>query len=307
MSDTDPRAQDKGAIRRRRPRLTAEETRERMFMAAKGIVQAGGVTIDLGEIVFDNVIERADVPRSSAYNQWPTKAEFVNDLLLNFAGPDWMGTAGFDPETLLVVTDIVLEHWHLLETEDGRRAVVLEAIRQAVERNITSIVQSVDWEVYVALVATARGNSNDEGRQLLAAELQRAEVSFVSAMAAFYAAMCTTLGIRLRRASVSFRHLAVTGAAVVEGIALRKVLVEANATNERVALLDWSLEDLLDDRIPGPTIGDGAADWSLAAWAFLGIFDGATEPDPDWRPTPEGRAAIEALRDNVVAGMANYP
>lgn len=214
-----------------------------------------------------------------------------------------MGTAGFDPETLLTATNVVLDHWDRLATAEGRRAVVLEAVRQAVARNISSIVESIDWEVYVALVATGRGNSNDETRQLLAAELERAEIAFIGRMTDFYAAMCETLGLGLRDPSVSFRHLAAVGASVVEGLALRKVLVQANLKNAEHGYDGWSLADLLDDPIPGPAIDGGTADWTLAAWAFLAVFDATTEPIPNWEPTDARRSAVTELQSHAQAAL----
>jgi AcrR family transcriptional regulator len=283
-------------VRRHRSRLTADDVRARMFAAAKEIIRAQGVTISLEEIRLDEVVHRAGVPRSSAYRLWPYKGDFVNDLLMNFAGPDWMGTAAFDPETLLLATDVVLRHWSRLETVDGRRAVILEAVRLAVARNISTIIDSVDWEIYVALVATGRGNSNDDTRQVLTAQLERAEVSFISLMTDFYAAMSDTLGFGLRDPAISFRHLAVAGSAVVEGLALRKVLVDANANNGQQMSAEWSLADLLDTPVPGPAIEGGVAEWTFAAWAFLGVFDAVTELVSDWEPTDDKRAALEELQ-----------
>ena len=86
--------------RRRRERLSAETVRQRMIRAGADIVREHGVLISLEEIAMDDVVRRAEVPRSSAYRIWPYKGDFVTDLLMEFAGPNWMGTAAFDEQTL---------------------------------------------------------------------------------------------------------------------------------------------------------------------------------------------------------------
>lgn len=295
MSESDPPPVKAPARQRRRPRLAAEEVRERMFAAAKEIIRSDGVLISLEEIRLDDVIYHAGVPRSRAYRVWPYKGDFVNDLLMHLAGPEWMGTAGFDPETLLVATEVVLEHWDRLATPEGRRAVVCETVRLAIRRNITAIMQTVQWETYVALAATARGSSNDESRPQLNAALQRTEVLLIGLMSEFYAAMFDAVGLQLRNEGLTYGHLAVAGAAVVDGIALRNNLAAANSGHENREELGRSLEALLENPVPGPGIDGGKADWTIAAWAYLGILDAATEPIPDWTPTGERRGTLEEL------------
>lgn len=305
--DALPNMDPKPAVRRRRSRIPADQVRERMFLAAKEIIRAQGVTISLEEVRLDDVVHQAGVPRSSAYRLWPYKGDFVNDLLMNFAGPNWMGTAGFDQETLLLATDVILTHWDRLTTDGGRRAVVLEAIRLAVARNINGLAESIDWEVYIALVATGRGSSNDETRQELVAELERAETSLIERMTAFYSTMSETLGFRLRTPDITFRHLAAAGASVVEGLALRKLLVEANSKNGQQSGDGWSLPDLLDTPLPGPSIDGGSADWTLAAWAFHGVFDSVTEPIPDWEPNDQRRAELHEIQRQLRLATSGTP
>jgi hypothetical protein len=292
--------------KRRRPRLAAGEVRARMFKAAKAMIRERGVAISLEEIVMDDVVRDAGVARSSAYRLWPYKGDFVNDLLLNFAGPDWMGTAGFDLDTMLIATSVALEHWDSLDTEDDRRAVIGEAVRQAVGHNTKGLAESVDWEVYAALMATGRGNSNDETRQQLAAELERAEMAFISDMTTFYSVMCSALGLRLRSdVSVTYEHLALAGAAAIEGLALRKKLVDANANNARRMDSDGSLAALVNEPVVGPAVKGGTTDWTLAAWAFLGVLYAITELDPDWEPTIERRAMIEEIQRQTREDIAS--
>lgn len=275
-----------------------------MFEAAKELIRANGVLVSLEEITLEEVVRSAGVPRSSAYRIWPYKGDFVNELMMHLAGPEsWLGTAGFDPTTLLVACDVILEHWDRLESEEGRRAVVREAARQALERNIAGIAESIEWEVYVALVATARGNSQDESRQELNAVLKETEVSLVGLMTNFYEAIFGAVGFQLRDEALTYGHLAVAGASVVEGIALRSAMIHASDGPSRPGLL----EKLLDTPITGPAIDGGETAWTIAGWAYLAILEAAVIPTRDWLPTDERRATVEELRQQALDVAASAP
>ncbi len=108
---------------------------------------------------------------------------------------------------------------------------------------------------------------------------------FIDEMAEFYGHVMARLGLRFKHAAYTPRHLAVAGAGLVSGIALRRVLAQAGThppEADAPPLLDWSLYDLVEGRLPGPGVGQDVHDWSVAGLAFLGIVDAFTEPDPDF-------------------------
>ncbi len=275
--------------RRRRPRLPEQELRDAMYKAAQQLVYEMGVTVSLEDLGFEDVIRMAGVPRSSAYRLWPYKGDFVADLLAYLAGPNWLGTAAFDEETLKLSQKIVNDNAHLLDRPEGRRAVVQEAVRQAVAQNFKAIVTSSEWHIYVALVATARSTRDDAARAQITAALATSEVTFVRLMTVFYQRMLEQLGLRLRHPTVvGFQQLAVAGAAIVEGLALRKIMVDSaralphkNLTEEQRGDIT-ELQSYLDVAVPGPRLGGGTTDWSLPAVAFLGVLDAISEPDPEF-------------------------
>jgi AcrR family transcriptional regulator len=270
--------------RRKRLRMPADEITERMFEAARQIVYAQGVQVSLEELGFEQVIELAGVSRSAAYRLWPYKGDFVQDLLCDLAGPSWLGTAAFDQETIDTATNVVMSSAEKLTTPEGRRQVLLEAIRQGVAQNFKAIVQSQEWHIYVALNASIRKAGDDESRLRIAAALQNSEMTFVDKMSEFYSGMLEFLGLRFRDDTYTVRHLAVAGAAVVEGLALRRLVTEAVEDARRPPVIPdhgWSLSDLLTASISGPPDAENQ-DWSLAALAFSGIVDALTEPvEPD--------------------------
>jgi AcrR family transcriptional regulator len=251
-----------------------------MFEAARRLVYAQGVQVSLEELGFEQVIELAGVSRSSAYRLWPYKGDFVQDLLCDLAGPSWLGTAAFDQETIDLAANIVMSNSEKLSTPEGRRQVMLHAVRDAVAQNFKAIIESQEWHIYVALNASVRTAGDDESRLRIAAALQNSEMTFVDRMADFYSGMLDVLGLRFRSDAYTVRHLAVAGAAVVEGLALRRLITVAVDTAKRPPYVPdhgWSLAELLTTNLPYPEASD-AQPWSLAALAFLGIVDTLTEP-----------------------------
>lgn len=251
-----------------------------MFDAARQLVYAQGVQVSLEELSLEQVIELAGVSRSSVYRLWPYKGDFVQDLLCDLAGPSWLGTAAFDQDTVDLAANIVMGNADKLSSPEGRRQVLLDAVREAVAQNFKAIVESQEWHIYVALNASIRTAGDDESRLRIAAALQHSEMTFVDRMADFYAGMLEVLGLRFRNDSYTTRHMAVAGAAVVEGLALRRLVtmtVDGAKRPPYVPDHGWSLGDLLAANLAGPG-GSDAQPWSLAALAFLGIVDALTEP-----------------------------
>jgi AcrR family transcriptional regulator len=273
--------------RHRRQRIPADEVRTKMLTAARDLVFASGVTVSLEELSLEDVIRHAGVPRSSVYRIWPYKGDFVDDLLCHMAGPNWFGAAAFDKDTIDLAMKVVADHEQMLGTPEGRRAVVLEAARQAVLRNFRAIVTSQEWQIYIALIATARSTRDDEARARIEEALGDSEAAFITRMADFYQLMGDALGFRLRSPAYSYTHLAAAAAALVEGLALRQVLAEARRDNPESRTRqhqNLDLEKLISSPLPGPGIDGKPAVWSLAALAFIGILDTFVEPDPNYSP-----------------------
>ena len=261
---------------RRRKRLTAADIRDRMLAAAREIVSRAGVTVRVEELSLEQVIQHARVPRSSVYRIWPYKEDFVNDLLCHLAGPDWLGGTVFDEQTIETVTRVVADNRHRLGTASGRRAVLREAVRQGVRRNLLAVTESRERRIFTALAATAR--SGDAIR----AELERTEVSLIGRMSEFYREVTSTLGLRPRRPEYTYRHMALAGAALVEGFALRARIVQDAEQDPDDP--QWTLGRLIGEPLPGPGLDGEPVDWSPAAVAFLGLIDTFLEPDPDVGP-----------------------
>jgi AcrR family transcriptional regulator len=258
---------DDGGWRRRR--LTSEEVARKMLDVAAELIEArGGLSLSLEHINLEEIIQRAQVPRTSVYRIWPTKDHFLTDLMARLAGPDWHGTAAFSEETIEIVVKMYLDHWDELDTVDGRRRALREMVRAGASENYRHLCESRDWKTYVALIATL--DATDGGRRSTLQEaLQKSESAFVSRMSDFYSLLAPAVGLRLRP-GVTYEHLAVLGAAVVEGLALYQGLRDEAALSL-------------------PATGEDQS-WSLPAIGFLSVVDMIAElvPAAEWsRPNLE--------------------
>lgn len=247
---------------------TASPLRARMLQAAQRLVERQhGLTLSLDGVTLEQAAHEAGLSRSSMYRVWSRREDFQIDLLCSLAGPAWQGYSAFDEATIFEARKVLAEHLTLLATPDGRRAVMREAVRLAATSNFVALSQSVRWRTYVALTATADALEEEDSRRLVEA-LATAEQVFNTRMSEFYGDMALALGYKLREGVSSFTEVAAAGAAVVEGLALRK-LTSPSLTEVTVA-------------IDNPPF---SAEWSLAAASFLRIVEGFIVPEEDYDPS----------------------
>lgn len=268
----------------RRKRIPAAEVRERMLQAAQDFVLETGVTISLEEMSLEDLMRRAEVPRSSVYRQWPYKGDFVVDLLCRLAEPDWAGTAQQvkQQRALDVAWEVANANQPMLATEAGRRAVACEAIRRAVAVSFQDMGADPAWPIYMALTSTIGNTRDPQARTRIAEALEEFERQRVDSMVRFFEKLAGVLGVRLRP-GLRMEHLAVATGALMQGLLLRTLIVRhtEETAPQPSAATDWSLDQTINTPIPGPGLAGEATDWSLVAIAYLGILESMTEQDPD--------------------------
>src|SRR4051794_32633470 len=135
-------------------RLPDSEVRDRVLAATRSLLEPHGLGISLGAVSFEDAIQTARVSRSAAYRIWPSKDDFVSDVLVALASDTAPGMAAFDEETIKVAVRTVAAHPERLETAEGRREAFLEACRHGANQNFGAILSSTDWRTYIALEAT---------------------------------------------------------------------------------------------------------------------------------------------------------
>ena len=263
-------------LTRRRRRLTDAETAQRMLDTAMAMIDATGLTVSLDHISFEDVIRDAGVARSAVYRRWPYKDLFFSDLLKAIAatapaaiGPD--GTAGVD-----AVRQLALDRLDQFRTADGRRALLVELLRQGALSDFEAMHASTQWRTYIALHATFLSLADGELRTEVQAALATAERELINGIARSYEHLAALFGLRLRlELDATFEELA----------------AQASATMRGFVITVRTLPDLAERRLrTGPLGAAETAEWSQPALGVVAAALSFLEPDPsvEW---DEGRIA----------------
>lgn len=245
-------------------RLSKPEIERRLLDTARQLIQKTGLTVSLEHLRLDELLDMAEVPKTSFYRVWESKDRFFARLLEELVQSEGGVGAAYDPETIRVAGSVIRQHPELLSTAEGRERVLRETIRQGARRNFTALLGSTGWRTYMAILATLPGIADEGARERIKTALQAAENDFLNRMAEFYSELLPVLHYRLRP-GITTRHVAAAGAAVVEGLVQRYVVSP----------------ELVGGTVPGPALDGGTTDWDLAALGFLGVIQALAEPDPD--------------------------
>ena len=275
-------------------RVPAEEVRERMLKAGRELALEAGAALTIEHLRLEEVIQRARVPRSSVYRMWAYREEYIDDLLCYLAGMgSWfnsqpvLDTGSFDD-----VPQILAENARLLGSAEGRRALLCEVTRVTVTRNYATLTESMPWRLHMALVATLGSTRSGEARKRIAAALEDSQRRSREWLVAVLGQLVGVLGLRLRDPAHTLDHVALAGGLLVQSIALRNVQVQAAADAPEgpgmASAVDTAIVNgLLNAPIPGPGLHGEPAEWSLAAFAYLGVVDAFMELDPDFTVPPD--------------------
>ena len=275
-------------------RVPAEEVRQRMLDAGRELALEAGAALTIEHLRLEEVIQRARVPRSSAYRLWPYREDYADDLLCYLADEgSWFSERPMHhPETFAIVKQVLADNTELLGTLDGRRALFCEIVRLTADRNYAALTESAPWRLHMALVATLGSTRSGEARRRVAAALENAQQRSRESVVAVLGYLCATLGVRLRDPAYTLDHVQLAGGMLVQSLALRNVQVQAAvapsadgpASSAGAAPSAPEVANrLLNEPVPGPGL-TGATGWSLPARAYLGVVDAFLELDPDFMP-----------------------
>jgi AcrR family transcriptional regulator len=267
-------------------RVPADEVRQRMLDAGRAIALEAGAGLTIDRLRLEEVIARAEVPRSSVYRLWAYKDDYLDDLLIYLAGPgSWfVSSEAFDPETFAIPRAVIAANWHLADTLEGRRAIVCEAVRLAAARNYRALSESPYWLMHNALIVTVGATREDKARDKIAVALEHAQFQSRVSMLGLFGYLGAALGLRARDPGRSIAHLTLAGGQLIQSLALRQILAQAALPHTSEAA---DTDRLLNAPMPGPGLGGEPADWTLAAFGYLALMDAFTELDPDFVP-PDG-------------------
>ncbi|OZD47384.1 hypothetical protein CH252_21140 [Rhodococcus sp. 06-1477-1B] len=249
-------------------RLSSDEARSKVMTTAVSELGKTGLTVSLEHLPLEELIRTAGVPRSAFYRLWSTKESFYSDLLIELATSSKSHDAMFYPGTQDAAFGVIDAHQDLLGTQEGRVAVLREAVRIATRANFDHFSESVAWRTHVTLIASASSLAYDDNRERLAATLQETERRFIERTAEFYGGALRQLGFAFYEGA-SAELLAGLGAAVVEGLAQRRLVNP----------------ELADTIIMKPGIDGQPVEWHPAALGFWGVLEGLVDLQAYHGPT----------------------
>jgi hypothetical protein len=266
-------------------RVPAEEVRRRMLEAGRDLAIESGAALTIEHLRVEEIIQRARVPRSSAYRIWPYREEYIDDLLCYLAGVgNWfIDRPVFDPETFTVLKQVVEDNRELISQPGGRRAVLCEVVRLTVAQNYIALTDSSLWRLHMALSATLGSTRSGEARQKIAAALEEAQRVSRDSLVAVFGFLAGELGLRMRDPAATIEHMQLAGGLLVQSVALRNVQVRAAADGDNGGEAA-RVDALLNAPLPGPGLNGQPAEWTLAAFAYMGVVDAFIELDPDFTP-----------------------
>ena len=182
-----------------------------------------------------------------------------------------------------MLKQVVEDNRELISQPGGRRAVLCEIVRLTVAQNYSALTDSSLWRLHMALSATLGSTRSGEARQKIAAALEEAQRVSRDSLVAVFGFLAGELGLRMRDPAATIEHMQLAGGLLVQSVALRNVQVRAAAGADGCGEAA-KVDALLNAPLPGPGLNGQPAEWTLAAFAYMGVVDAFIELDPDFTP-----------------------
>ncbi len=264
---TDPAGGAPTGVARRRSRLSDAQTERRMLDAGLDLVEAGGFTVSLEHLGFEEAITAAGVSRASAYRRWPRKELFLADLVLELARATDLADEG--AALVAAAAAELAERAQELLAEPARTDLVVDVVRRVMEADAEAVARSQRWRTYVALHVTFAGLPDGDLRREVAEALVATERRFTARRAEALAWFAALVGYRLvpgQDDADGFRRLAFALGASATGVMVR-AMADPEVLSRRTDLA------VLGTSRPLP--------WTEPALVAAGVVRSYLEPDPD--------------------------
>ncbi len=242
-------------------RLKAAESRRALLDAGLELLKSRGVAPGLDRVTLKDAIELSGVPRSTAYRLYEGGKgqldEYRADLL-----SDLDNSVDIEP-TLAAIKQVLAEVAPLIESKDPVQlaTALREVLRMTVNTDVDSVVNSLEWRVYMSSLASL-GTGVDADPDMTEA-FRVAAAEFGERFVKFFDHLISVFGLRPRDA-LTLQDFGVLVSATIEGAALRQH-VEPRLVNMK--------------RATGP---DGQLQaWNAAGITIEGLLVICFEQDPN--------------------------
>ncbi|WP_030915789.1 TetR/AcrR family transcriptional regulator [Streptosporangium amethystogenes] len=256
---------------------------DRIIDAAITRVRERGITVGLDGISLEEAIAASGVARATAYRHWPSRAGFLREVLVRVVRDTRLEPEG--TEEIDALRGFISAHRDGAATEAGRRTLVVEGLRIAVEADFQRFATSREWRDYLALRATCSSLPDSDLRTVVTAELAAAEHSFVAQRAAVYSRLPKLLGYRLTTPLADDAGFELMSQAM--GALLMGFVVRASVNEESPSFQARAFGSSLESR------------WTSTTYALVAAMLSYLEPDPSVHWTATRIAASIALLDEL--------
>lgn len=263
-----------------RPRSTAGD---RVVQAAIRRIHERGVSVGLDGISLEDAIASSGVSRATAYRHWPSRADFLRAVLVQIVRETRLEPEGI--EEIDAIRAFVTDRREDASTDAGRRTIVVESLRIAVDADFRRLASSREWTDYLALRATCTSLPQGELRETVTSEIAAAERGFLMHRASVYSRLPQLLGYRLvppLAGQSGFEVMADAMGALMTGLVVR-ASVAPDRTPFRAKAFGSSL----------------AAEWTRTSYALVASFLSFLEPDPELEWTAERALATVAAFEEL--------
>lgn len=229
---------------------------------------------------FEQVIKESGVSRTTAYRRWPSKASFLADVLV--AAVRTTTLTGESPEQIEDLRHLLTTRTGDIATEQGRRNLIVAALRESVQQDVGRVVASPQWRTYFALTATLRGLPEGEIRDEVGAALAETDRDFTERRRRVYERLATIIGYRLApgfAAGAGFEGLASAMGTIMTGIVV-KVCARPDLLTETTVLAPFGSTE--------------HTEWTAPALQAVGFLLASLEPD---RAIAWDAQRVAAVRD----------
>ncbi|SDS21433.1 hypothetical protein SAMN04489812_1229 [Microlunatus soli] len=179
---------------------------------------AGGLTVGLDHLSFEDAIRDADVSRTAAYRCWPHKDAFLADLAVALAEQAIPATPTRAAHGTAMIRAIVTEHADELATPEGRAAVLDRVVRQTAADDFDlDRAEVTRWQTYLAVVMSLQTMPAGPLRDRVAEAVSNADDRLLARLERSYQRIAEFFGFR---AVTDYGTLAGIGVAVMRGLVI---------------------------------------------------------------------------------------
>lgn len=270
--------------------------RERILATALTQIVTRGLTVGLDHLSLERVIAASGVSRATAYRIWPSKQQFLADVIVASVRST---TLDVDSEAEVGrIVALLDDHPDFATDPATRRHVVVDGLRISIEADLGRMVDSPQWATYLALSATSRGLPDGVLKAEVRSALAEADQRFTTHRVTVYARLPRLLGYRLRPP-------------LDEATGLLLLSQAAGALMTGFVVKIDSQPHLLTDTFALAAFGAGELVWTAPGYALTGLVLSYLEPDPEvtWGPDQlaRSRATLAEITDVLESAWRRAP